>query len=129
MGPPNTPRARILIVDDNREDLRWCREILEGEGYEVDACCSYEEGAAHAAVECYDFVVVDQGGPNFAGQVVVKHATEANRHTPVLVVTRCLEMRCYLEAMQLGALDYLEMPVPAPFLLREIETHLHQFAA
>jgi DNA-binding NtrC family response regulator len=125
MGAMLTPRSRILIVDDNLEDLRWCSAILEREGYEVDACRSYEIGAAHAAVGRYDFVVVGQGGPNFEGQAVVKQATEMNRHTPVLVVTRCLEMRCYLEAMQLGALDYLEMPVPAPFLLREIESHVH----
>ena len=129
MGPEFTPRPRILIVDDNLDDLRWCSAVLEHEGYEVDACNSYEEGAVHASNGRYDFVLVDQGGPNFAGQEVIRHATELNRHTPVLVVTRCLEMRCYLEAMQLGALDYLEMPVPAPFLLREIETHLQQVPA
>jgi DNA-binding NtrC family response regulator len=39
-----------------------------------------------------------------------------NRRTPVVVLTRCLEMNCYLEAMQLGAADYLEKPVaPAEF--------------
>ncbi len=127
MGPEFT--SRILIVDDNLEDLRWCSAILEHEGYEVDACNSYVEGAARASTGRYDFVLVDQGGPNFAGQEVVKQATEMNRHTPVLVVTRCLEMSAYLEAMQLGALDYLEMPVPAPFLLREIESHVHPVAA
>jgi DNA-binding response OmpR family regulator len=129
MGPEFTPRPKILIVDDNLDDLRWCSRILEHEGYEVDACNSYEEGAAHAAMGSYDFVLVGQGGPNFEGQEVVRRATQLNRHTPVLVVTRCLEMSCYLEAMQLGALDYLEMPIPAPFLLREIETHVHSVAA
>jgi two-component system sensor histidine kinase/response regulator len=129
MGPESTPRPKILIVDDNLDDLRWCRAILEHEGYDVDACNSYEEGAARASTGRYDFVLVDQGGPNFAGQEVVKQATEMNRHTPVLVVTRCLEMSAYLEAMQLGALDYLEMPVPAPFLLREIESHVRPVPA
>jgi DNA-binding NtrC family response regulator len=34
----------------------------------------------------------------------------------VVVLTRCLEMNCYLEAMQLGAVDYLEKPLaPAEF--------------
>lgn len=123
MGYPFTPHPKILIVDDNPNDLRWCSAILEREGYAVSACSCYEEGAARAAGH-YDFIVVNQGGPNFEGQAVIKQATEQNRHTPVLVVTRCLDMHCYLEAMQLGALDYLEMPVPAPQLLRTIETHV-----
>jgi DNA-binding NtrC family response regulator len=129
MGPQYSPRPRILIVEDNLDDLLWFSAILERQGYEVEACCSYEDGAARVANGRYDFIVVNQGGPRFEGQAVVKSATEVNRHTPVLVVTRCIEMPCYLEAMQLGALDYLEKPIPAPFLLREIETHLQQFAA
>ena len=129
MGSPIRPRAKILIVDDNLDDLRWLGSILERHGYKVEASCSFEEGAARAGAGHYDFVVASQGGPNFEGQAVVKRATELDRHTPVLVVTRCIEMQCYLEAMQLGALDYLEMPVPADFLLREIEAHLHQLAA
>jgi DNA-binding NtrC family response regulator len=129
MGPSLTPRPKILIVDDNVDDLRWLGATLEGQGYDADTCGSYHEGAERAAVAHYDFVVVSQGGPQFEGQEVLRRATELDRHTPVLVVTRCIEMRCYLEAMQLGALDYLEMPVPAPFLLREIETHVHSLAA
>jgi DNA-binding NtrC family response regulator len=129
MGPAQTLRLRILIVDDNVDDLRSSSAALERAGYDVDACCSYQEGATHASTGRYDFVVVNQGGPNFEGQAVVRQATEMNRHTPVLVVTRCMEMPCYLEAMQMGALDYLEKPVPAAFLLREIETHIHSAAA
>ncbi len=128
MGLQNTPRPRILIVDDNPDDLRWLSAILQAHGYEVDACSNYAAGADHALHGRYDFVLVDQGGPTFEGHEVVKYATEEDRHTPVLVVARSLEMPCYLEAMQMGALDYLEKPVPADFLLREIETHLHSTA-
>jgi DNA-binding response OmpR family regulator len=122
MGPTNTPRPKILIVDDSSDDLRTLRAILERQGYQVETCASYREGAALAATGHYDFVVASQGGPNFEGQAVIKQTL--NRNTPVLVVTRCLEMACYLEAMQMGALDYLEKPVPEDFLIREIETHL-----
>jgi DNA-binding response OmpR family regulator len=125
MGPENSPK--ILIVDDNFDDLRTLGAILDHRGYEVRTCASYTQGASLAAAQHYDFVVVSQGGPNFEGQAVVKQTL--NQHTPVLVVTRCIEMACYLEAMQLGALDYLEKPVPAEFLLREIETHLPTLAA
>jgi FixJ family two-component response regulator len=47
-----------------------------------------------------------------------------DRHTPVLVLTRSVDMHCYLEAMQLGAVDYLEKPLPAAEILRIVEIHL-----
>jgi DNA-binding response OmpR family regulator len=125
MGQVKSPD--ILIVDDNSDDLRTLRAILEHRGYAVETCASYAQGATLAGARHFDFVVVSQGGPSFEGQAVVKQTLR--QHTPVLVVTRCIEMACYLEAMQLGALDYLEKPVPAEFLLREIETHLQQVAA
>lgn len=127
MGPTNKPRPKILIVDDSSDDLRALSVILERQGYQVETCASFHEGATLAATGDYDFVVAGQGGPRFEGQPVIKQTL--NRHRPVLVVTRCLEMACYLEAMQMGALDYLEKPVPEEFLVREIETHLHRCAA
>jgi len=41
-----------------------------------------------------------------------------------LVVTRCMDMACYLEAMQLGAIDYLEKPIPPADLLRFVRGHV-----
>jgi DNA-binding response OmpR family regulator len=43
--------------------------------------------------------------------------------TPVVVLTRCLEMSCYLEAMQLGAVDYLEKPLPPAEFERLVTAH------
>ena len=129
MAALQSSHPKILIVDDNFDDLRWLAAVLRQQGYDADTCDSYEQGSALVTASHYDFVVVSQGGPNFEGQQVLRLAIAGEKHPPVLVVTRCLEMQCYLEAMQLGALDYLEMPVPAPFLLREIETHLNQIAA
>jgi len=41
----------------------------------------------------------------------------------VLVLTRCLEMKCYLEAMQLGAADYLEKPLTPMEFERVVKAH------
>jgi response regulator of citrate/malate metabolism len=54
---------------------------------------------------------------------VLKRATETNRSLPVLVVARCLDMGCYLEAMQLGAVDYLVEPLTVSEIGRVLENH------
>jgi DNA-binding NtrC family response regulator len=58
----------------------------------------------------FDLIVVGQGSRNFEGRCVLAGASEFNRRLPVVVVARHLEMECYLEAMQLGAVDYLAGP-------------------
>ena len=55
---------------------------------------------------------------------VLERAIEIDRHTLIFVLTRCLGMDCYLEAMQLGAVDYLEKPVPAEEIARLAEMHI-----
>jgi len=60
---------------------------------------------------------------------VLERANQIDRHLPVLVVARCLDMQCYLEAMQLGAVDYLAEPVSVQELGRAVETHLWLRAA
>jgi DNA-binding NtrC family response regulator len=73
------------------------------------------------AGEVFDFVMVSQGTPNFEGSCVLKRATEINRSLPVLVVARSLDMGCYLEAMQLGAVDYLLEPLTPSDIGRVLE--------
>jgi FixJ family two-component response regulator len=63
-------------------------------------------------MEDFDFAIVDQGGTSFEGRCVLERAAETHRTIPIVVVARCLDIRCYLEAMELGAVDYLERPKP-----------------
>jgi len=49
-------------------------------------------------------------GRNFEGRLLVERAIEIDRNLPVVVLTECLDMGYYLEAMQLGAADYVEKP-------------------
>jgi FixJ family two-component response regulator len=54
---------------------------------------------------------------------VLEQAIEIDRRMPVVVLTRCLDMKCYVDAMHLGALDYLEGPQASVEIARLIETH------
>jgi len=90
--------------------------LLLRSGYAVKSFLNYPEAEGCLEHEDFDFVILNQGGPVFEAHRLVALVLARNRNTPVVVVTRCLEMKSYLEAMQLGAADYLEKPVtPAEF--------------
>ena len=115
---------RVLMVIDEPESLGHHSELLRAMGYEVLTCDSYGEGLAMLQNEAFDLVTVGQGSLAFEGKGVVMRAMEIDRNTPVLVLARTSDMENYLEAMQLGAVDYLEMPVTQEEFERVLRTHL-----
>lgn len=115
---------RVLVVIDQGKDLSRHCDLLRSLGYEVSACDSYARGLAILQSETFDLVTVGQGGGTFEGRKVVARALELDRSTPVLVLARNSDMKNYMEAMQLGAVDYLEMPVPTEELARVLRTHV-----
>ena len=117
-------RKRLLLVDDDSEDLLYYSAILQRQGYEVISLTSYSEGAAYLEREEFDLVIVSQGGLNFEGRAVLARAIERDRHTPVLVLTRSVDIPCYMEAMQLGAFDYLEKPLAPSEMANLVAKHL-----
>jgi DNA-binding NtrC family response regulator len=117
-------RGKVLLVDDELRDCQYYSASLLSEGYEVYVSASYSEGLRWLDVEHFDFVLVNQGSRLFEGRTVLKHAKEINRHLPVLVLAHCLDMSCYMEAMQLGALDYFEKPIPPTEIVRLVRTSI-----
>ena len=90
---------------------------------------SFTDGAACAESEDFDLIVVSQGSPSFEGRLVLARAIERNRWASVLVLTRAIEMPCYIEAMQSGALDYREKPLPPSALGQLVRRYLWTRAA
>ncbi len=86
--------------------------MLRALGYEVVICDTYEEGANLLETEDFDFAIVNQGSAAFEGRQILERAMSLRRRVPVLVVASSVNMHNYLEAMDLGAIDYLEMPKP-----------------
>jgi DNA-binding response OmpR family regulator len=121
---PASGRKRLLMVDDNVEDLLYYTSILQHLGYDVRPCASFTEAANLFARENFDLVIVSQGGTSFEGRSVLARAIEADRTTPVLVLTRCPNMDCYIEAMQMGAFDYLEKPLRPSEVEQLVSYHL-----
>jgi DNA-binding NtrC family response regulator len=114
----------VLVVDEDANDLKLFSSLLEQAGYEVRACGTYEDALRWLGSEIFDFVIVSQGSPKFEGRSVLRQAIEIDRRLPVLVLARYADVGCYLEAIQLCALDYLEKPLPPGELVRLVKSHL-----
>jgi DNA-binding response OmpR family regulator len=125
-NPPHgaTPQgARVLLIHENFRELAYHHAVLRNLGCRVTACTSYEEGRRLLAQGQWDLVMVSQGSAAFEGRSVLERAIEINRYTPVLILTRWHDIRTYLTAMHLGAVDYLEEPVPPTELARVVSSH------
>jgi DNA-binding NtrC family response regulator len=117
------PRGKAFIVDENPHGLRHICSALEKCGYRVRACTSYMEAVRHLRSEDSDLVVTAQGSPNFEGRCVLVRAKEISERLPVLVVAPYADARCCREAMELGALGYLVVPIKVEELIRILGHH------
>jgi DNA-binding NtrC family response regulator len=102
----------VLLILDEPQDLEIYGNSLRDKGYETRMCTSPSEGLNSLATESISLVIVSQGTPAFEGRQVLERSLQLYPKVPVLVVARVLDMHCYLEAMDLGAIDYLERPEP-----------------
>jgi DNA-binding NtrC family response regulator len=113
-----------LLVEPDPRDRQYYSGILQQRGFEVCACASYQEGARCLESGDVDLVVINQGSNAFEGRAILERAMMIDRHLPVVVLTRTVDMNCYLEAMQLGAVDYLEKPLAPEQIAHFVMTHV-----
>ena len=119
------PKAKVLVVHEDPRLLVYYCHIFEELGLEVLTVANYAAGLACLDREVLGLIVVSQGSRAFEGRCcIVERAIEIDRHTQVIVVARCRDLGKYLEAMQLGAVDYPEEPVTVAEMGRLVTTHL-----
>jgi DNA-binding NtrC family response regulator len=115
-------RARVLLVNKNPEDLAYYGVMLHKMQCQVRTSSSFAKGAQCLEREQYDLIVLDQGSSRFEGWQVLMTAMEVDTEVPVLVLARSYNRGCYEEAMQSGALDYVEGRLSEAKLVAFLET-------
>ncbi len=116
---------RILLVCEDPEELNHYAKTLAGLGGKIETCWSYREAADRLGREAFDLVVVAQGTPAFEGCAVLKRARELNLATPMVVISHVANMSCYVQAMELGAVDYFESGTLPHQLLGLLDVYLN----
>jgi DNA-binding NtrC family response regulator len=115
------PKGRLLIVEDRDSLRRMLERALGQEGYEVTAAADGRAGIDLLAERSFDFVLTDLKLPDVSGLEVLEASRTAQPRVPVVVLTGFGTVGAAVEAMKLGAYDFLEKPLEIDDLSRLIE--------
>jgi DNA-binding NtrC family response regulator len=109
---------RILVVDDEDVVLMVLEELLLGEGYQAALAKSGEESMLQFRRSPFKLVVTDKNLPGISGLDVLRQCKELNPLIEVLMITGYASLESALEAIGLGAYDYLTKPFENLDILR-----------
>ncbi|GBE37364.1 transcriptional regulatory protein ZraR [bacterium BMS3Bbin07] len=103
-------KARVLIVDDEEIVRASCRKLLQPHGYRVSEAENAGSALKLMETTCFDLVLSDLKLPDASGIELLKDIKEACPNTEVILVTGYGTVSTAVEAMKLGAYDYVEKP-------------------
>jgi diguanylate cyclase (GGDEF)-like protein/PAS domain S-box-containing protein len=99
--------VRILLMEDDAGLARLCRGRLRRDGYVVDHAQDGEQGLAMSDAGAYDIILLDHTMPVYDGLEVIRRLAARGRLTPVVMVTGTGSEQVAVEAVRLGARDYV----------------------
>src|SRR5512136_1816381 len=118
--------ARILVVDDNPENLEIFRARLASHGYEILTARDGEEGLATARGALPDLILLDIMMPKMDGIEVCRQlrADPAFPFTPIIMVTARADSRDIVAGLAAGGDEYLTKPVDQASLVARVKSML-----
>jgi len=112
--------AKVLLVDDEEDFLETLSSRLEMRGLKVSAVTSGEQAIVEAKEQDYDAIVVDLAMPGIDGLETLKRIKADNPNAEIIMLTGQASVQSGVEAMKLGAGDFLQKPVELSELLSKI---------
>ncbi|MFL2935409.1 MAG: sigma-54-dependent transcriptional regulator [Myxococcota bacterium] len=116
--------SRILIVDDEESASEYLRLILEEEGFSVRTTANGVEALIALETNSFDLVISDIRMPQMDGLELLAHLQQRWPEMPALMLTANDGVGDIVEAIQLGAINYLVKPASRPVLLVAVERAL-----
>jgi DNA-binding NtrC family response regulator len=114
-------RNRALVIDDEQVVLDSVKKILAGENFEVDVTLNGKAGIEMALKNPYDIVLTDIRMPEVDGLIVLRDIKRQKPALPVSIITGYGSVRSAVQAMKLGASDYIEKPFSPDELVRSVK--------
>jgi DNA-binding NtrC family response regulator len=112
--------ARVLLVDDEEQFLDALSQRLEARGLRVEAVTSGEDAVKQVQDHNFDAIIVDLAMPGIDGIETLRRIKEKRPDLEIIMLTGHATVKSGIEAMKLGAEDFLEKPVDLNELLERI---------
>jgi DNA-binding NtrC family response regulator len=120
---------KVLVIDDEQIVLNSVKKILGQGEYEVEATLSGRQGLECALSKDYDIVLTDVRMPDMGGMLILRDIRKVKPSMPVIIITGYANVQSAMQAMKLGAAEYLEKPFTPDQLLKAVKTALDRSAA
>lgn len=117
---------KIMLSEDEKITRKTLTDILTKENYEVLSYSDGKEAFNSLSTNNYDVIITDLRLPGTSGIDILKRAKEINPKTIVIIITAYATVETAIEALKLGAYDYLLKPF-SPEQLLSILKHIEQF--
>lgn len=112
---------KVLVVDDEKSIRLTLSEFLDVEGYKVDLAADFWKAKEFLKNNSYDAFIFDIVLPKVSGIELLKYIQEQNIDSPVIMITGYPELETSIEALRLGAYDYIPKPIDRHQLLKVVK--------
>ena len=111
MNGERKPRARVLVVDDDRAVRELMHSALEGPELEVSLAHDGKQALSFLDWDFYNVVIVDLRLPDIEGLALLREIKRRSPDTEAVILSTCDDVSTAVEALRLGACDYLRKPL------------------
>lgn len=117
-------KASILVIDDETIVQESCKRILVPAGYRLESASTGQEGLGKLGESAYDLVITDLKMPGISGMDALKKIKHDNPDIGIIMITGYATTETAVEAMKLGAFDYLPKPFTPDELMATVANAL-----
>jgi NADH:ubiquinone oxidoreductase subunit E/CheY-like chemotaxis protein len=117
---------QILVMEDEMSVAKGLELVLSEEGYTVDLAMTGRSALDSFSQKAFDLLIADLRLPDIDGMEVIKKVKNSRPDTEVIVVTGYSTVSSAVEAMKLGATDYLSKPFTDDELMSAVKVALHE---
>jgi DNA-binding NtrC family response regulator len=123
---PEKIEASVMLVDDEEKFLDVLSDRLEARGLRVNTVTSGEDAIDEVEGKNFDAIIVDLAMPGIDGIETLRRIKEKRPDLEIIMLTGHGTVQSGVEAMKLGAEDFLEKPVDINVLLEKISEAKHK---
>ncbi len=121
-------KKKVLVIDDEQIILDSVKKILGAEDFQIDPAISSRDGLERAMSQDYDLVLTDIRMPEIGGMRILRDIKRSKPALPVVIFTGYATVQSAVQAMKLGASDYVEKPFTPDMLVTTVKKVLQKAA-